>query len=183
MNMRLSRGAARKAAAPQGSKPETALSGAASPERPPGRRAEGYAIKTGRMNMRLNRDAAGRGLLWCLGSILLATLAQLSLKWAVSHLPPLSLDAPLDILNVGRPALTALLVGLGGYALSMLCWILALRSLPLNYAYPMLSLSYVLVCLLAAALPGLDEALSLFKAGGILCILLGVWLINTPARH
>ena len=182
MNMRLNRDAAGKAAAPQGSKPETTLSGAASPECPPGRRTEGYAIKAGRMNIRFGRDNTGQGLLWCLGSILLATLAQLSLKWAVARLPPLCLEAPLDLLHVAHPALAALLLGLGSYALAMLCWFMALRRLPLAYAYPMLSLSYVLVCLLAAALPGLNESLGLFKIAGILCILLGVWLINTSPR-
>lgn len=127
-------------------------------------------------------EASGRGIIWCLASILLATLAQLSLKWAVSHLPHLSLDAPPDILNISYPALAALAAGLASYALSMLCWFMALRRLPLAYAYPMLSLSYVLVCLLAAVLPSLNETLGVFKIAGILCILLGVRLINTPSR-
>ena len=134
------------------------------------------------MKIHNNFDTTRCGLLWCAASILLVTAAQLALKWAMLGLPPVSLETLPEIFKAGAP-LAALASGIAGYILSMLCWFLALRSLPLNYAYPMLSLSYVLVCLLAAALPGLDEALSLFKAGGILCILLGVWLINTPASR
>ena len=122
---------------------------------------------------------ARQGVIWCLGSILLATMAQLSLKWAMSRLPPLSLDYFGDIPAAGASGVAALAAGLTGYALSMLCWFMCLRRLPLSYAYPMLSLSYVLVCLLAAALPGFNEALGLGKIAGILCILLGVWLINS----
>ena len=128
----------------------------------------------------MNRPIASRGLIWCAASILLVSAAQLALKWAMLRLPPFSLEIPLEIFKAAAtPALTALTAGIIGYAVSMLCWFLALRSLPLNYAYPMLSLSYVLVCLAAAALPDLNEALGVFKVTGILCILLGVWLINT----
>lgn len=129
----------------------------------------------------MTNSHAGRGPLWCAASIVLVTAAQLALKWAVLRLPPFAASALPEILNAKAP-LAALAAGLGAYALSMLCWFMALHRLPLNYAYPMLSLSYVLVCLLAAALPGLNESLGLFKIAGILCILLGVWLVNTPAR-
>ena len=131
----------------------------------------------------MNRPIASRGLMWCAASILLVSAAQLALKWAMLHLPPFSTAAPFELFNAAAaPALAALTAGIIGYVVSMLCWFLALRSLPLNYAYPMLSVSYVLVCLAAAALPDLNETLGIFKVVGILCILLGVWLINTPAR-
>ena len=136
------------------------------------------------MNLRPNAGFFKRGLIWCAASILLATAAQLALKWAMLRLPPVCPEGLPEIFKAAAmPALAGLAGGILGYAVSMLCWFLALRSLPLNYAYPMLSLSYVLVCLLAAALPGLNEALGVFKIAGILCVLLGVWLINTPTRQ
>ena len=127
-----------------------------------------------------------KGLIWCLGSILLVSVAQLALKYAMMELPPLAFE-DLSLLREARLSLTMALTmplamlagGLGAYALSMLCWFLALRHLPLNYAYPMLSLSYVLVYLAAVALPWFGEPAGMLKSCGILLILLGVWLINS----
>jgi undecaprenyl phosphate-alpha-L-ara4N flippase subunit ArnF len=98
------------------------------------------------------------------------------------HLPPLSFNTWVEVFRANAPILAVLSAGLLGYGLSMFCWFMTLRSLPLTYAYPMLSLSYVLVCLLAAALPQLNESLGIYKPLGIGCILLGVWLINSPGK-
>jgi undecaprenyl phosphate-alpha-L-ara4N flippase subunit ArnF len=119
-----------------------------------------------------------QGLLWCAGSILLVTVAQLALKYAMLRLPLLTLES-LPLLWEARRPLAMLAGGLGAYGLSMLCWFLALRRLPLNYAYPMLSISYVLVYLAAVALPWFEESATVLKSCGILVILFGVWLINS----
>ena len=121
------------------------------------------------------------GLLWCLCSILLVTVAQLALKYAMLGLPPLAFESLPRLWESweARLPLALLACGLGVYGLSMLCWFLVLRHLPLNYAYPMLSLSYVLVYLAALALPWFDESAGLLKSCGILLILFGVWLIHS----
>lgn len=54
----------------------------------------------------------------------------------------------------------------------------ALRYLPLNRAYPLLSLSYALVYLGAVLLPWFNEPATLLKTLGAGFILLGIWLIN-----
>lgn len=130
------------------------------------------------------RPAARRaGLGWCAASVLLVTLAQLALKWAVQHLPPFSLEAfPQALVQAAPLPLILLSSGLFGYALSMLCWFFALRRLPLSQAYPMLSISYALVCLLAAALPWFAEPFTLLKTAGVLLIMLGVRLIHTAGQ-
>ena len=127
--------------------------------------------------------ARRRGLCWCAASILLVTLAQLCLKQAVSHLPPLSPEAFLRIAAHADPPLIALLLfGLAAYTLSMLCWFFALRRLPLSYAYPMLSISYASVCLLAALLPWFAEPATMLKAAGVILIMVGVRLIHTAEK-
>ena len=138
--------------------------------------SDGYGTSGGRPRL------SQKGLFWCAGSILLATVAQLALKYAMLELPPLTFDS-LPLFREARPPLTMALAmlagGLGAYVLSMLCWFLALRHLPLNYAYPMLSISYVLVYLSAVVLPWFEETATLLKSCGILVILFGIWLINS----
>jgi len=126
-----------------------------------------------------------KGYGWGVASLLLVTLAQLSMKWGMSHLPTISLDIInyAVLLNNLLP-IFVVCCGIGGYALSMLCWFFALRAIPLNRAYSLLSLSYALVYLAAVCLPGFNENLHWLKSLGALSILFGVWLIHSkPANH
>lgn len=132
------------------------------------------------MSRLLPASPAGRGLLWCLCSVALVTLAQLALKYAMLRLPAPSFEDAAPLLDPRRILpLSMLLGGLLCYGVSMLCWFLALRRLPLNYAYPMLSLSYALVYLLAVVLPWFAEPATPLKTIGLLFILFGIWLIHT----
>ena len=110
-------------------------------------------------------------------SILLVTFAQLAMKWGMSQLPAPGL-AWLDIATHWMPEIWVL-AGIGAYAASLGCWMMALHSLPLNRAYPLLSISYGLVYLLAGIMPFLHEHYSLVKTLGVVLIVAGVVLINT----
>lgn len=126
-----------------------------------------------------------RGYLWVLGSAVLVTVAQLSLKMGVVELPSFTLGwhwLSLDWLLQNLTSLSIIFVGLMCYALSMLCWLFALKFIPLNKAYPLISLSYVFVYILAVVLPWFNEPATGLKATGIAFILLGVWLISRPAK-
>ncbi len=80
-------------------------------------------------------------------------------------------------------ALAVVIAAIFAYALSMLCWLAALRDLPLGRAYSLLSISYALVYLLAASLPLFNESFSFTKSLGVALVMLGVITINTrPAR-
>lgn len=68
-----------------------------------------------------------------------------------------------------------LLVGVVVYGLATVTWILTLREMPLSIAYPVVSLSYVVVALLSVALLG--EQLSWVYGLGLLLIIGGVSLI------
>ncbi|AHK21420.1 4-amino-4-deoxy-L-arabinose-phospho-UDP flippase [Yersinia similis] len=120
-----------------------------------------------------------KGYLWGGASVVLVTVAQLVLKWGMMNIPLLSLaDINVQFLTMYLVQLASVMCGLMGYALSMLCWFFALRYLPLNRAYPLLSLSYALVYLAAVLLPWFNEPATLLKTLGAGFILLGIWLIN-----
>jgi len=116
-----------------------------------------------------------------IGSVLLVTLAQLTLRLAMRDFPPVEEWLSLDGMRHARALLLA--AGLGAYALSMLCWMLALRHLPLNRLYPLLSLSYVLVWLAAVLLPAFGEPFRWSGLAGVLLIVLGLLAIAVPPRR
>jgi len=127
-----------------------------------------------------------RGFFFAGASVLLVSSAQLGMRWSMTRLP-----APaqwLDALLGGQISLVAVAVvavSILAYALSMLCWIGALRDLPLSRAYSMLSISYALVYLLAASLPFFNEAFSVSRTLGVTLVILGVLTINfrrTPSN-
>ncbi|MGA5653880.1 4-amino-4-deoxy-L-arabinose-phosphoundecaprenol flippase subunit ArnF [Rahnella contaminans] len=121
-----------------------------------------------------------KGYLWGGASVLLVTAAQLLMKWGMVQIPWVSL-AELNITFIisHLKPLIAVFLGLCGYAFSMGCWFFALRYLPLNRAYTLLSLSYALVYIAAVTLPWFNESISLTKTLGGLLILSGVWLIHS----
>lgn len=123
------------------------------------------------------------GWLFALCSVLLVSGAQLLMKWAMIQLPPLDrLSAFLSVLWTFSAPVQALLTGLMAYALSMLCWLLALRRMPLSRAYPLLSLSYLLVWGVALWIPALNESFFWGKLVGGGFILAGVLLICWPDK-
>jgi undecaprenyl phosphate-alpha-L-ara4N flippase subunit ArnF len=76
----------------------------------------------------------------------------------------------------------ALFVGLLAYVFSMGCWFLALRRIALSKAYPLLSLSYVLVWVTAIWLPWLHESFSTGKLIGVSVIFIGLMMVCLPQR-
>lgn len=126
---------------------------------------------------------AKMGYVWALGSIALASIAQVLMKSGMLALPSISLAhwPSLSTLLAGWPAV-AVLFGMLCYGLSMVCWFMVLRYLPLSRAYPLISLSYAVVYLAAVFLPWLNEPMSLRKNLGVLIILLGVWLVSRNAQ-
>ncbi|MDY7559332.1 4-amino-4-deoxy-L-arabinose-phosphoundecaprenol flippase subunit ArnF [Pseudomonas sp. 10B1] len=121
-----------------------------------------------------------RGVTFAMGSVLLVSGAQLGMRWSMTRLP--SPTQWLDTLNNGsidRLAISVVSAAILAYALSMLCWLLALRDLPLGRAYSLLSISYALVYLLAASLPVFQEQFSASKTLGVTLVILGVITINS----
>lgn len=118
-------------------------------------------------------------------SVMFISLAQLAMKWGMSQLSLHFADfielwnqqLYSELLNRYLPYYVSVFIGLVFYALSMLCWVIALKHLALSVAYPLLSLSYVVVYVAAIALPWIGEAFSGVKAIGIVLILAGIYLV------
>ena len=108
--------------------------------------------------------------------VFLNVTGQLSLKYgmtkignfslSLSTLPPVFLKAATNL---------HVLFGLLCYGLGFMVWLIVLSKADVSYAYPLISLGYVLTAILAWALFG--EALNEIRLVGILTICLGVFLI------
>ncbi|SET24037.1 MULTISPECIES: 4-amino-4-deoxy-L-arabinose-phosphoundecaprenol flippase subunit ArnF [unclassified Pseudomonas] len=121
-----------------------------------------------------------QGFALALGSVGLVSAAQLGMRWSMTRLPLPSawLDA-LSQNSIDLGALGVVTLAILAYALSMLCWLGALKHLPLGRAYSLLSISYALVYLLAASLPVFNEHFSVSKTLGVALVILGVLVINS----
>lgn len=112
--------------------------------------------------------------------VFLNAIAQLLLKAGtnkIGHIS-LSLDKAWDLL--WQVALNPFIfMGLVCYVISVGVWIIALSRVDVSYAYPMLSLGYVLNAVLAYYMFG--EQLSAMRVGGIFVIILGVYMISRTA--
>ena len=121
-----------------------------------------------------------RGFAFASGIVLLVSGAQLGMRWSMTRLPqPAQWLEAFSQGSVSLPALAMVVAAIVAYALSMLCWLLALRDLPLGRAYSLLSVSYALVYLLAASLPIFHESFTLSKTLGVTLVILGVLVINS----
>ena len=68
-------------------------------------------------------------------------------------------------------------LGMIVYALAIMVWLQVLSRMDLSIAFPMMSLSYVLVYLGAALWPALDEAITVGRLAGTGLIMCGVALV------
>lgn len=124
-----------------------------------------------------------KGVRWALLSVLLVSVAQLLLRYAMTKLPPVDFSGAFVLVALqSQKALLILLAGLLGYVASMACWYFALHRLALSKAYALLSLSYILVWAAAIWLPGWHEPFSLRGGLGVLMIMAGVLVIFLPQK-
>lgn len=68
-----------------------------------------------------------------------------------------------------------IIIGIAFYVLSVVVWLLVLSRVQVSYAYPMLSVGYVVNAIAAFLLFG--EDLSLLRMTGIFIIMTGVYLV------
>lgn len=119
-------------------------------------------------------------------SVVLTSLAQIFMKMGMMDLQQhLSVASLADITPaILLPVVLWVAAGLLFYVISMVSWMAALRAYDLSLAYPLLSLSYVLVYLLALYIPAMSDSYSHIKTLGLLLIIAGVVLVSdtAPAR-
>jgi len=111
--------------------------------------------------------------------VLLNAGAQLLLKAGMDHIGHFAFSFhnifPIGI-KIARNHLIVL--GLSSYVISVVVWLLVLSRVDVSYAYPMLSIGYIINAIAAHYLFG--EDLSLTNLAGICVIIIGVYLV---ARH
>jgi len=108
--------------------------------------------------------------------VLLNVTGQLSLKYGMSKIGNFSLSlSALPPVFLKAATNLSVLFGLFCYGLGFMVWLIVLSKAEVSYAYPLISLGYVLTALLAWVLFG--EALNGNRLVGILTICLGVFLI------
>jgi multidrug transporter EmrE-like cation transporter len=113
--------------------------------------------------------------------VMLNAAAQLLLKAGMNQIGHFEFNAgnvlPIGIKVMGNLPIVA---GLTAYVVSVGVWLLVLSRVQVSYAYPMLSIGYVVNALAAYYFFG--EDLSLVRITGILVIIGGVYLIaQSPA--
>jgi drug/metabolite transporter (DMT)-like permease len=114
-------------------------------------------------------------------AVALGAIAQIILKRGMTE-PEFQLPGgPVaNTITIAQAFLRPLVfVGIVLYVVSTFFWLVVLSRAPLNVAYPMISLGYVLVVLLSALL--LNEKVALTTGAGLILICGGVVLIGLGA--
>lgn len=111
--------------------------------------------------------------LYILGTILFTVYGQIVLKWQISQAGPLPIAfVDKSIFLLRQFGNLWILSGFVAAVIAALCWMAALTKFELSYAYPFMSLSFVLV--LGLSVPLLHEAMTIPKILGIALIVVGI---------
>jgi drug/metabolite transporter (DMT)-like permease len=109
--------------------------------------------------------------------VLLNAAAQLLLKEGMNRIGHFAFTWanvwPIGLQVIASPFV---IIGLGCYVVSVVVWLLALSRADVSYAYPMLSIGYIVTAITASLF--LHETLSPQRIIGIVIIMLGVYLIT-----
>lgn len=110
-------------------------------------------------------------------SVVLATTGQLLLKAGMNEVGQLSLG-PAELLGLLGSVVTTwqLVVGLVSFGASAVFWLVTLSRVPLSTAYPIVSLSYVLILAFSSLVLGERPSATVWS--GAVLIMVGVSLIG-----
>ena len=115
------------------------------------------------------------GYLYILATIALTVYGQLALKWRVNRLGGGENDGLDKIAFLFKTLMDPfVLSGLAAAFAASLFWMLAMTKFQLSYAYPFMSLSYVVVLFLSAVL--FHEAVTWPKLAGLALVVAGLAL-------
>lgn len=124
------------------------------------------------MNLRI--DLAGH--LYLLLTLLCTVYGQLVLKWQIAGAGALPAGSAAKVLFLLQQFLNPwIFSGFLSAFLAALAWMAAMTRLELNYAYPFMSLAFVIVMLFSVAFLG--ETVNLGKVTGTLIVIAGLVVI------
>lgn len=114
-------------------------------------------------------------------SVLCSSVAQIFLKQGMNHCQcsfRLSADNiwPLFSGLILNPYLVA---GVFLHILALFTWLYVLKHVDVSYAYPFISMGFVIVLVLSYFL--FNEQLSVYRVSGIAAIMLGIFLVSRSA--
>ena len=113
------------------------------------------------------------GYVWVLATVLLTGYGQLVFKWQIDLAGELPGGSGEKLAYLARLFLNPWVISVFASALlASVTWAAALTRFELSFAYPFMSLSFVLVLLLSVML--FSEALTLSKAVGVALIVAGL---------
>jgi multidrug transporter EmrE-like cation transporter len=107
-----------------------------------------------------------------LGSVVSGAIGQLVLKAGMKELGPLQLSAETLMRMATNPLV---IVGIAIFAVSTILWLLALMKADLSFAFPFLSLTYIVVLFGGTVL--FHEEVTLARVIGFAVIVIGVWIV------
>ena len=117
-----------------------------------------------------------KNLLMIVLTVCLNTTGQFLMKAGVNKGGAISITSNF-FSSFGRAVMSwYVIAGFGMYAISAVLWIVILSRAELSWAFPLVSLSYVITALIAPAL--LNETFSYQRLIGTLVICLGVFLVS-----
>lgn len=105
-------------------------------------------------------------------SVLFAGCGQLIFKAALNDIGELELSVDMFISMATSPLL---LLGLAVFGVSAFLWLIALMKADLSFAFPFISLSYVIVLLGGAIL--FDEKITALRMFGFVLIVAGIFVV------
>ncbi|WP_077216770.1 EamA family transporter [Piscirickettsia litoralis] len=111
-------------------------------------------------------------------SVMLNAAAQVFLKSGMERIGRISLEHIPQVLPLAYKAATNpyIIAGFACYAISLVTWMVVLSRVAVSYAYPMLSVGYIVTAVAGYYL--FSEPLTATRILGIIIIIIGVILIN-----
>jgi drug/metabolite transporter (DMT)-like permease len=107
------------------------------------------------------------------GTVLFTVYGQLVVKWQVSKAGALPTAFSAKMLFFAKLILNPwIMSGMAAAFLAMLCWLSAMSKFELSYAYPFMSLAFVLVLILSAVL--FHETVTVPKVLGLALVVGGI---------
>jgi len=110
-------------------------------------------------------------------SIVLSAVGQLCMKVGMQLLAGAGISLDSEGISLAVPAMLWTGIGLAAYGASMVVWLGVLTRLALSYAYPLLSVSYILVYFGATHWARIEESTTPARTIGTLLIAVGVGLV------